>query len=180
MKHYLCYYCECETDTFQAIIDHMISYHLTDCLKYRELELNEASGSVVYRTKAHVDFILTDGDIVISADNKVGIYSYDRSKKKKLNTPCKFPDKTPTASSLKSTVNINPEYESIETLLNQMEIGTSLPVDDEIISYEDNLHELINLMPAVTEKLKEYGCLRGSVNNFVNFLYKTPISKRLS
>ena len=109
MKHYLCYYCQCETDTFQAIIDHLISYHRTDCLKYRELELNEAPGSVAYRTKAHADVIPTDGDIVISADNKVGIYRYDRSKKKKLNTPCTFPDKTPIASSPKSTVDINTE-----------------------------------------------------------------------
>ena len=76
MKHYSCYYCECETDTFLAFIE-------------------------------------------------------------------------------KSTIDINPEYESMETLLNQMGIGTPLPVDDEIISYEDDLHELINLMPAYTEKLKE-------------------------
>ena len=40
-----------------------------------------------------------------------------------------------------------------------MEIGTPLPIDDEIISYEDDLHELIYLMPAVTEKVKGYGCL---------------------
>ena len=98
---------------------------------------------MAYRTKAHANVIPADGDIVISADNKVGIYRYDRSKKKKLNTPCKFPDKTPTASSPKSTFDINQEYESIETLLNQMEIGTPLPVDDEITSYEDDLHELI-------------------------------------
>ena len=107
---------------------------------------------MAYRTKAHIDVIPTDGDLVISADTKVGIYRYDRSKKKKLNTPCIFPEKTPTASSPKSTININPEYDTIETLLNQMEIGTPLPIDDEIISYEDNLHELINLMSAVTQK----------------------------
>ena len=35
-----------------------------------------------------------------------------------------------------------------------MEIGTPLSVD-EIISYEDDLHELINLMPAVTVKKTE-------------------------
>ena len=39
--------------------------------------------ALAYRTKAHVYVISTDGDIVIAADNKVGIYPHDRSKKKK-------------------------------------------------------------------------------------------------
>ena len=51
-------------------------------------------------------------------------------RRKKLNTPCKFPDKTPNDSLPKGTVDINHEDESIETLLNQMEIGRPLPVDD--------------------------------------------------
>ena len=50
-------------------------------------------GSIAYRTKADVDVIPSDGDIVILADNKFGIYHYERSKKKKLKTPCKFPEK---------------------------------------------------------------------------------------
>ena len=73
------------------------------------------TGSIAYRTKAHVEVIPSDGDIVISGDNRVGIYRNDRSKKKKLNTPCKFLDKTPTDSLPKGTVDINHEDESIET-----------------------------------------------------------------
>ena len=56
----------------------------------------------------------------------------------KLNTPCKFLDKTHTVSSPKGTVDINQEYERIETVLIQMEIGTPLLVDEEITSYEDD------------------------------------------
>ena len=53
---------------------------------------------------------------------------------------------------------MNQEYESIETFLNQMEIGTQLPVDEKT-SCDDDLHELIKLIPVVTERLKEYRCL---------------------
>ena len=57
------------------------------------------SGSVVYCTKAHVDVIPSDGDIVISVENKVWstvrgreVITLEVKKKKKLNTPCKFLD----------------------------------------------------------------------------------------
>ena len=41
MKQYLCYYCDVKSDTFQCIIEHLTSFHKQECLKYRELELNE-------------------------------------------------------------------------------------------------------------------------------------------
>ena len=59
---------------FQCIIKHLISSHRNNGLKYREIELNEVSGSVTYNTNAHVDIIPADGDIVVTADNNVGIY----------------------------------------------------------------------------------------------------------
>ena len=55
-------------------------FHSTEinCLKYHELQLHEVSGSLAYSTKAHVDIISADGDIV-TADNNIGIYRIDRS-----------------------------------------------------------------------------------------------------
>ena len=47
-----------------------------NCLKYRELEQNEVSGSVVYSTKTHLNIISADCDITVTADNNVGMYSY--------------------------------------------------------------------------------------------------------
>ena len=87
-------------ETLHAIIDNLI---LCPQLK---LELNKMTGSITYQTKTHANAIPLDGDIVISGDNKVESYHYDRSKKKKLNTTCKFSDKTPTVSSPKGTVDI--------------------------------------------------------------------------
>ena len=83
MKQYLCYYCDVKSDTFQSIIDHLTSCHIHDCIKYRELELNEVTDTAAYRTKAHVNIVPADGDIVVTADNKVGLLKKDRSKKKK-------------------------------------------------------------------------------------------------
>ena len=82
MKKYLCYYCENHSDSFQCTIDHLVLYHRDKCLKYRELELNGASGTASYRTKTHKDITPSDGDIVVTADNKVGIQLKDRSKGK--------------------------------------------------------------------------------------------------
>ena len=117
---YLCYYSKYERDTFQAIIGHLISFHQTDCLKYGDLKLNEVPGSIAYRTKAHVNVITSDGDIVISADNKVVIYHYDRSKKEKLNTLCKSVVVLNSFGRLfqmwaVGCVDINQEYENIQT-----------------------------------------------------------------
>ena len=77
---------------------------------------------------------------------------------------------------------MNQEYENIETLLKQIEIGTQLPVDEKT-SYNDDLHELIKLMPAVTERLKEYRCLDTYLKwcRFISiliklFLYRLSIS----
>ena len=66
MKQYLCYYCDVKSDTFQCIIEHLTSFHKQECLKYRELELNEVTGSASYRTKAHSNIIPADGDIVVA------------------------------------------------------------------------------------------------------------------
>lgn len=52
-------------------------------MKYRELVLNELSGFAAYRTKAHVDVIPAAGDVVVTADNRVGLLRSDRSKMKK-------------------------------------------------------------------------------------------------
>ena len=65
MKQYLCYYCDVKSDTFQCIIEHLTSFHKQGCLKYHELELNEVTGSALYRTKAHSNIIPADGDIVV-------------------------------------------------------------------------------------------------------------------
>ena len=69
MKQYLCYYCDVKSDTFQSIIDHLTSCHIHDCIKYRELELNEVTGTAAYRNKAHVNIVTADGDIVVTADS---------------------------------------------------------------------------------------------------------------
>ena len=63
---YLCYYCDVKSDTFQCIIELLTSFHKQECLKYRELELNEVTGSASYRTKAHSNIIPADGDIVVA------------------------------------------------------------------------------------------------------------------
>ena len=63
-----------KSDTFQSIIDHLTSCHIHDCIKYRELELNEVTGTAAYRTKAHLNIVPADGDIVVTADNKVGLF----------------------------------------------------------------------------------------------------------
>ena len=51
MKQYVCYYCDFKSDTFEYIIGHLTLLHIHACLKYRELELNEASGTASYRTE---------------------------------------------------------------------------------------------------------------------------------
>ena len=63
----------CQSTTFQFIIDHLTVFHNNDCLKYLELELDEVSDYVSYRTRSHLNTIPADGDVV-TADNKVGIY----------------------------------------------------------------------------------------------------------
>ena len=83
MKQYLCYYCDVKSHTFQCIIEHLTSFHKQECLKCRQLELNEVTGSASYRTKVHSNIIPADGDTVVTADNKVGIMKQGRSKKKK-------------------------------------------------------------------------------------------------
>ena len=163
MKQYLCYYCDVKSDTFQCIIEHLTSFHKQECLKYHELELNEVTGSASYRTKAHSNIIPADGDIVVTADNKVGILKQDRSKKKQLNTPCKVVD---TTSELQDDVEcahrLSPpnegvsEYKSIDILLSEMDIGS--PITDDI-AYDSSIQELIQLVPVVAEKLRQSGCL---------------------
>ena len=60
--------CDWKKDILHCTIDHLISSHRNNCLKYRDLDLNEVSGSVAYSTKAHVEIILADGDIVVTVD----------------------------------------------------------------------------------------------------------------
>ena len=157
MKQYVCYYCDFKSDTFEYIIEHLTSLHILDCLKYRELELNEVSGTVSYRTKAHINIVPADGDIVVTADNKVGILKRDRSKKKKLNTPCKIRDtENEIYTEQSATGGGVSEYKSIETLHSEMHIGA--PIVDNT-TYDSDIEELIRLMLVIAEKLRQFGYL---------------------
>ena len=82
MKQYLCYYCDDESDAFQCIIKHLISFHTKECLEYCKLQLNEATGSALYRTKAHWNYVSAVGNAVAYPYNKIGIVRKYRSKNK--------------------------------------------------------------------------------------------------
>ena len=93
-----------------------------------------------------MNIVPADGDIVVTADNKVGLLKKDRSKKKnKLNTPCKIAD-SELSNKQSTTDEDDTGCKSIGTMLSEMDIGA--PINDDITDNSD-IQELIQLMPVV-------------------------------
>ena len=102
-----------------------------------------------------MNIVPSDGDIVVTADNKVGLLKKDRTKKKKINTPCKIAD-SELSNKQSTTDEDDTGCKSIETMLSEMDIGA--PIYDDITDNFD-IQELIQLMPVVAEKLRQCGYL---------------------
>ncbi|MEW8548482.1 MAG: hypothetical protein AB2693_33685, partial [Candidatus Thiodiazotropha sp.] len=73
-------------------INHCVSSHDEELLKYRQLVLCEQSGRMKYQTKIHEDLVprkLHDAGKTIQVRDKEVFVFDSKSKKKKLNTPVK-------------------------------------------------------------------------------------------
>ena len=57
MDRFQCYRCEESYDSLAEIVTHCKIYHLNDCLKFRELLLDERTGKHDYRTKVCEDVV---------------------------------------------------------------------------------------------------------------------------
>ena len=85
MDSYVCYYCQKTYEDYPDLIKHLSFKHANDIVKYRERELDSASGRLGYRTKYFQDIIPSKCEIFVTHDNRLSISNFDRSKKK--NTP---------------------------------------------------------------------------------------------
>ena len=91
MDRYVCYYCQKTYEDYPELIKHLCFKHANDIAKYREREIDSASGRLGYRTKYFQDIIPSKCEISVTRDNRLSISNVDRSKKKKTNTHLREP-----------------------------------------------------------------------------------------
>ena len=92
MDRYVCYYCQKACEDYPELIKHLcLLKHANDIVKYRERDLDSASGRLGYRTKYFQDIIPSKCEISVTRDNRLSISNVARSKKKKTNTHLREP-----------------------------------------------------------------------------------------
>ena len=53
MEQFKCFYCGEKSQFYEHIVNHTITDHSTNVLKYRQGSLDESSGILKYQTKSH-------------------------------------------------------------------------------------------------------------------------------
>ena len=163
----MCYRCDYKGNSYSDLIHHLVEVHPSQHLKYREFEIDTDSGKKGYRTKEYMNIVPDEGEVLVTSDNKVGIYKgMDRQKKSKMNTPMKITEKgnSKDDDTLMANISCNPEDEEIDSLLKEMEM-------EHISEHQEEEDRLIRNIPSVLQNLKESGNLK-SFEKFCELIAK--------
>jgi hypothetical protein len=118
MDRYVCYYCQKACEDYPELIKHLcLLKHANDIVKYRERDLDSASGRLGYRTKYFQDIIPSKCEISVTRD--IRQYFQRRQVKEKEN------EYTPERT--KDSINYNgndgqTSSKSLSDMLEEMDI----------------------------------------------------------
>jgi hypothetical protein len=182
MGMHVCYYCGTKFDHIACVVEHCLEKHQHNILKYRQLILDEHSGTLKYQTKIHegvVPYDLEEAGKSICVQND-SIFIFDNvSKRKRLNTPVKENCRKKLPFETHSDFVSNPGNQisdEDDSLISSVQNLSCVEKPDDLPSSNDGLdtdtdvlEELYAILPTVLRNLDEVG-QKESFTKFVNLI----------